>query len=461
LAALKYFGPGAIIASIGIGSGETVFASRGGAMFGYTLLWAWVLGALLKWAQVYSAARYMTLTGEHPIERWAFLPGPRKWFPLLIGVSALLTFPFWMGGLAGMLGTLCAWITGVGDKLTWGLPFLLVVIVIALFESYGVLELVEKIIIGILISCILVAAVASRPDILAMLKGAVVPIIPSGYESWISAKYPALTERPVWIELITYFGLLGGGSHDYLGYLGTLREKFWGALSLPAVRERGRSLWSGHSSLFPAPSLSTDLAQVKLGRLWLRAPFMDSSISFACVLIFTIAFAVCGATMLRPQQLIPNGVDLFEYQAQFLSGLHASLLYIYQVGLFFVFFGTLYAVLSIFARTAFELFRVMTPRVVSLKNVRNPVIAYAGGGGILVLLTGWDPVAVITPASIIGGVLGCGLWALGMVWCDRTCLPPAYRMGRGLTILVWCAGVTFTGIGLFTLVQWIAGFLQS
>ena len=69
-AMLKFFGPGAIIASVTIGSGETVFASRGGAVFGYAMLWCFVGGGLMKFVQVYTAARYITLTGEHPIERW-------------------------------------------------------------------------------------------------------------------------------------------------------------------------------------------------------------------------------------------------------------------------------------------------------------------------------------------------------------------------------------------------------
>ncbi len=38
-AALTFFGPGAIIASLTIGSGETVFATRVGAVFGYAVLW--------------------------------------------------------------------------------------------------------------------------------------------------------------------------------------------------------------------------------------------------------------------------------------------------------------------------------------------------------------------------------------------------------------------------------------
>lgn len=53
---LKLFGPGAIIASVTIGSGETLFASRGGAIFGYGgFLWCFVLLLLMKGIQVYTA----------------------------------------------------------------------------------------------------------------------------------------------------------------------------------------------------------------------------------------------------------------------------------------------------------------------------------------------------------------------------------------------------------------------
>ena len=78
---LKFFGPGAIIASVTIGSGETVWASRSGAIFGYAMFWAFSLFCITKVVQVYSAARYMTLTGEHPMERWAQLPGPKGIVP--------------------------------------------------------------------------------------------------------------------------------------------------------------------------------------------------------------------------------------------------------------------------------------------------------------------------------------------------------------------------------------------
>ena len=90
---LRFFGPGAIIASVTIGSGETVFASRGGALFGYALLWCFVGGGIMKFVQVYTAARYMTLTGEHPIERWKYLPGPQGMDGLADGRNYHSLFP--------------------------------------------------------------------------------------------------------------------------------------------------------------------------------------------------------------------------------------------------------------------------------------------------------------------------------------------------------------------------------
>ena len=98
------FGPGAIIASVTIGSGETVFASRGGALFGYALLWCFVGGGIMKFVQVYTAARYITLTGEHPIERWRYLPGPHNWAVWILAGITLLCFPLWLSGLPKMLG---------------------------------------------------------------------------------------------------------------------------------------------------------------------------------------------------------------------------------------------------------------------------------------------------------------------------------------------------------------------
>src|SRR5439155_24993500 len=96
LAWLTIFGPGAVIASLTIGSGELIFSSRGGALFGYRLLWFFLLVLLLKWVLVFVIARHMVLTGAHPFQRWMELPGRRGWFPLVFFLLDLGCFPIWV-----------------------------------------------------------------------------------------------------------------------------------------------------------------------------------------------------------------------------------------------------------------------------------------------------------------------------------------------------------------------------
>ena len=101
---LRYVGPGVIIASVTIGSGELVMASRSGAIFGYTLLWCFLYAGTFKAIQVYSAARHITLTGEHPLVTWTRLPGPPMWFPLVIVLPAVLLMPVAFSALPETLG---------------------------------------------------------------------------------------------------------------------------------------------------------------------------------------------------------------------------------------------------------------------------------------------------------------------------------------------------------------------
>ena len=54
-------GPGAIVACVTIGNGETIFASRNGAIFGYALMWCFALGAVMKGLLVYSDSRFIVL----------------------------------------------------------------------------------------------------------------------------------------------------------------------------------------------------------------------------------------------------------------------------------------------------------------------------------------------------------------------------------------------------------------
>jgi len=478
---LKYFGAGAIMASVTIGSGETLFASRSGAVFGYTLLWCFIGGALMKGVQVYVGGRHMVLTGEHPMAHWSQLPGPRNWVPIVIGLLSIASFPFWLAGLPMMLGQCISWIFGVdvqvlgmtptalrelvkslpeGDpqlvelaalsaklltiQRAWATLAIVVAVTLTFVQTYHLLERVQIVIVGILLASLLVACMASRPDWIEVVTG-LVPSMPH-YPSWVH-EYKDIVKDTEWAFVCVCLGAVGGGTYDYLGYLGCYREKNWGAL--------GRDPSKAPST---AESMQIDTGEENIvrGRGWLLPVKIDVGVSFATVVIFTACFIILGAVILHPDQEVPDKFALLSKQARFLTDFHPSLVYVYQVGIFMALWGTIYGGYEIYLRTAYECVAPISKRLrqSSGKTFRNWTLAYCAIGALLLVWFGGDdPAAMVKPAAIVGGVLTCGLWCFAMIWTDRRFLPKSLQMGPLLLILTAFSGTMLTGLGLFTIWQ--------
>lgn len=462
---LKYFGAGAIIASVTIGSGETLFASRGGAIFGYSLLWCFVAGAFLKGIQVYTAARYITLTGEHPMTHWGVIPGPRNWVPIAMGAMSLICFPFWLSGLPLLLGDMINWVSqAIGSneellfkKRVWGTIAIVVFVTITWIHTYGVLERVQLVIVGTLLLSVLVAVFAAQPDWLAALTGAITPVIPSDYEPWVHEAYADIAMRPPWIEIVAALGAIGGGTYDYLGYIGCYREKGWGALGL-----RDSKFAVHVKSAVSTLPIDTSPKNLSRARRWLAAPMIDTTFAFAAVLVFTACFLILGAVVLHPQHLVPSGNELMNHQAQFLTNIHPSLRIVYVLGVFGAIGGTLYGAYEIYIRTAFECLMPVSARMRKLefRKFRVGVLLYCGIFGMVLLWTMTNPVAMVTPAAILGGVFACGLWCFAMMWTDRRFLPRPLQMGRLLFGATAVAGTFLTLMGAKAIVDYVADLLK-
>ena len=160
---LALFGPGAIVASLTIGSGELLFSSRGGALFGYRLLGLFLVICLLKWALVLTTSRQMILTGAHPFQRWMSCPGPRGWLPIVFLISAVALFPVWVGFHAATVGTLLASLTGTKAALresshfVWGLGTLGATMLLVWSGSYKRLERIQMFVVFVMLGCVLVS----------------------------------------------------------------------------------------------------------------------------------------------------------------------------------------------------------------------------------------------------------------------------------------------------------------
>jgi Mn2+/Fe2+ NRAMP family transporter len=451
--AVTFFGPGAIIASLTIGSGETVFATRVGAVFGYAILWTAFITLISKGALIYAANHYITVTGEHPMSRFAkIFPGPRGWFPILIGVLAIASFPSFASGLSVGLGTYFQDL-GWGNAQVWAVGMILVAAALAYLGGYGPLEKVQITIVGLLIVLVLVAMFVTRPDWLGVL-GGLIPSLPE-YQPWVAQKYPDIAARPEAVELVVFLGALGGGMYDYVGYTGLLREKRWGLLGhrdIDAIQDRITNLGPGERI-----PLSESPEDVRNARQWTLAPLGDTLMSFAALGIFTIAFVINGVTILGEQQQVPAEDKILTYQQQFLEAIAPIFKYFYIVAIIMVFFGTIYALWEVYNRTAYESLGAVSERVrrAGAGRVRPWLYLYVAVAGILLVLTGLDLVALVTPSTIVGGILASGIYSAGLLYADRVALPPGYRLGTVARVLLIVAAIFLTLAGLIALIDYL------
>ena len=453
---LKVFGPGAVIASITLGSGELIFSTRGGALFGYRILFLFVLISVLKWGLVFAMSRHMVLSGVHPYTRMMNLPGPRGWFPLMLLLIASVTTPVWAGFFPGILGNFTSWVTGTQDRFNgaidylWGVPFLVAVMTLSLTGGYTALERVQMMIVAAMMACAIVSLLLYQPDWLEMLRGAIVPQ-PYTYPDWLatsdSEQIRKIGDQSVWVETTRYVGVIGGAGFDYLAYTAWIREKQWGLAG------------SGPASPDQLSTIAAD--RVHPVRQWTRAPMIDCAISFILVVVFSAVFVASGVIVLGPRHLIPTGDNFLELQSQFLTRIHPWLKPLYISGAYLTMFGTAYGTFEIGVTVFHEIVRAMNPQLAEKhwKTLKKIAVLWIGAGAVGVLswsflhtLSGGEDtrilLTILTPANLFTGVLSCGLLCFIMPWMDWRFLPRALRMPWALVALNAVSGAIFLGLGL-------------
>ncbi len=449
---IGFLGPGIIIASVSIGTGETIFASRGGAIFGYAILWCFTLGLIMKAIQIYASSRYMMISGEHPMQSWIMLPGPPGWLPISLLLITVLCLPFLLAALSISVGSIISWMLGSGvvsevSSRIWATALIITAALFSWNQTYRRLETTQTIIVALLLVCVVIAAVACQPDLASLIKGMLVPTLPS-YEDWIGASYPNIAQQAPWIELVTYIGIIGGGLPAYIGYLGFLRDKKWGLF-------QEREIYN-HSTKTGFPAIDPSAENQANKRNWLRAIKIDVGGSFLAIFIFSSAFVVLGAVILHESHLVPDKFDLLTHQEKFLTALSPYLLILYRIGIIAAIGGTLFATFDVWTKSIYEglLPWQKAGNTISIAKLKKWIILVTSVIGIGVIWLGlvWEaisnPITVVSVPALLGGTTGCGAWCLGVAWADRRNLPKGYRMNGLLFIALLISGVSLLAAGV-------------
>ena len=215
---LKLAGPGLVVAATGIGSGDVVSATVGGARYGVVLLWAIVAGAFFKFVLSEGIARWQLATGKTALEGWAdYLPGWVKWY---FGVYLVIWTVAVSAALTNATGLGIANLTGGAIAQSWGAVIhSLIGFAFVWLGGYGSFEKMMKLLVGVMGFSILICAGLTLHDPMPAVQGLVLPIIPAGSGTYVLSLIGGVGGS---ITMLSYNywmreeGMRGGGFLSYV-----------------------------------------------------------------------------------------------------------------------------------------------------------------------------------------------------------------------------------------------------
>ncbi len=207
-----------MVAATGIGSGDVVSATVGGARYGVVLLWAIAAGAFFKFVLSEGIARWQLATGKTALEGWAdYLP---PWVKYYFGVYLVLWTVAVSAALTNACGLGIANLTGGAISQPWGAVLhSLVGGAFVWLGGYGNFEKLMKTLVGVMGFSILLCAALTLRDPWPAAQGLVVPVIPGGSGTYVLSLIGGVGGS---ITMLSYNywmreeGMRGAG---YLGYV--------------------------------------------------------------------------------------------------------------------------------------------------------------------------------------------------------------------------------------------------
>ena len=181
---LKLAGPGLVVAATGIGSGDVVSATVGGARYGVVLLWAIVAGAFFKFVLSEGIARWQLATGKTALEGWAdHLPA---WVKYYFGVYLVLWTVAVSAALTNATGLGISNLTNGAIPQSWGaVAHSLIGFAFVWLGGYGSFEKFMKLLVGVMGFSILLCAVLTLDNPGPTMQGLLVPIIPANSGTYV------------------------------------------------------------------------------------------------------------------------------------------------------------------------------------------------------------------------------------------------------------------------------------
>jgi Mn2+/Fe2+ NRAMP family transporter len=235
-----------VVAATGVGAGDLVATLVAGAEFGYALLWAAVIGCVVKIALAEATGRWHLATGQTIFAGWRSLGA---WTTVYFAVYVVVWgFVYGATAMTSSALPLAALFPGLSLR-TWGIVCGLLGLAFIWFGRYGLFEKAMTVLVGVMFVTVVGLAVIVAPDLGEAVTG-LVPTVPDG-------------------SVIYTLGLIGGVG----GTITMAAYGYW-------INAKG---WRDAT--------------------WMRVMRLDNRVAYVTTGIFVVAMLVVGAELLHSAQI--------------------------------------------------------------------------------------------------------------------------------------------------------------
>ncbi|MGX1880948.1 Nramp family divalent metal transporter [Streptomyces sp. NPDC055287] len=243
----KYIGPGIVVAATGVGAGDLVATLIAGSKFGYTLMWAAVIGCVVKISLAEAAGRWHLATGRTLFEGWRSLG---QWTTVYFAIYVVVWgFVYGATAMSSSALPIVALFPDGPSLKVWAIVTGLVGLVFVWFNQYAVFEKVMTVLVGVMFVVVVYVALRVGPDVGASFAG-LLPVLPDG-------------------SLLYTLGLIGGVG----GTITMAAYGYW-------VNAKG---WTNSG--------------------WMKVMRLDNRVAYLTTGIFVVAMLIVGAELLHSSQL--------------------------------------------------------------------------------------------------------------------------------------------------------------
>ena len=229
-------GPGFVYALTVLGTGDIVSNSAAGSSYGYSLIWALAMVLVFRYVWVTTSAKYVLVTGESLLSGYGKVS---KLVPVLVLLSFFPIRHFTNQYLILMMGLSPHMLFPLPTEWSsqiWACLFTVVGFAMPFWGGYLMIEKFCKVLVGVMGGSLLIAALLSNPDPIAILGGMFLPSLPQA--------------QGVYSALVIVMALIGAeaGSNANMIYAYFIQEKGWKNVS--ALKQQRFDLATGVICLF-------------------------------------------------------------------------------------------------------------------------------------------------------------------------------------------------------------------